>query len=99
MSGSIRFTVKRIVDSDFAAFTKVFTMIVCKERTYSKTFGLIAVERSTQTRYPKESLRALGELAKNMKEQSRDSVSVFLYRFICVEIRFLSPVFRSACPA
>ena len=31
---------------------------------YSKTFGLIAVDRSTQTRYPKESLRVLGEIAK-----------------------------------
>ena len=27
---------------------------------YSKTFGLIAIDRSTQTRYPKESLRFLG---------------------------------------
>lgn len=27
---------------------------------YSKTFGLIAVDRSTQTRYPKESLKFLG---------------------------------------
>lgn len=30
---------------------------------YSKTFGLIAVDRGTQTRIPKESLRALGSLA------------------------------------
>lgn len=30
---------------------------------YSKTFGLIAVDRSTQTRIPKESLRVLGSLA------------------------------------
>jgi len=31
---------------------------------YAKTFGLIAVDRQTQTRYPKESLQVLGELAK-----------------------------------
>lgn len=30
------------------------------QKGFSKTFGLIAVDRSTQTRYPKESLRALG---------------------------------------
>lgn len=29
---------------------------------YGKTFGLIAVDRKTQTRYPKESLKALGSL-------------------------------------
>lgn len=33
---------------------------------YSKTFGLIAVDRKTQTRYPKESLAVLGAL--NRKE-------------------------------
>ena len=33
---------------------------------YSKTFGLIAVDRTTQTRYPKESLMVLGAL--NRKE-------------------------------
>ncbi len=33
---------------------------------YSKTFGLIAVDRKTQIRYPKESLRVLGSL--NRKE-------------------------------
>lgn len=31
---------------------------------YAKTFGLIAVDRKTQKRYPKESLKVLGELAK-----------------------------------
>lgn len=32
---------------------------------YCKTFGLIAVDRTTQTRYPKESLHVLGHLASN----------------------------------
>ena len=31
---------------------------------YSKTFGLIAVDRKTQRRYPKESLNVLGSMAK-----------------------------------
>lgn len=31
---------------------------------YAKTFGLIAVDRETQTRYPKESLKVLGSLTK-----------------------------------
>ena len=31
---------------------------------YGKTFGLIAVDRKTQTRYPKESLRVLGKFRK-----------------------------------
>lgn len=31
---------------------------------YSKTFGLIAVDRSTQTRHPKQSLQVLGKLGK-----------------------------------
>lgn len=31
---------------------------------YAQTFGLIAVDRSTQTRYPKESLSYLGEIQK-----------------------------------
>ena len=31
---------------------------------YAKTFGLIAVDRSTQQRFPKESLSVLGKLAK-----------------------------------
>lgn len=31
---------------------------------FSKTFGLIAVDRKTQTRYPKESLAVLGRIAK-----------------------------------
>ena len=35
---------------------------------FSKTFGLIAVDRATQTRYPKESLKLLGELAQQAKE-------------------------------
>ena len=35
---------------------------------YSKTFGLIAVDRATQTRSPKKSLRVLGELAQKIKE-------------------------------
>lgn len=34
---------------------------------YSKTFGLIAVDRTTLTRAPKESLFVLGELAKSIK--------------------------------
>lgn len=33
---------------------------------YGKTFGLIAVDRATQTRCPKESLKALGSLAKEV---------------------------------
>ena len=33
---------------------------------YSKTFGLVAVDRTTQIRYPKESLKVLGDLAKNI---------------------------------
>lgn len=32
---------------------------------YCKTFGLIAVDRKTQTRYPKKSLRVLGSFAGN----------------------------------
>lgn len=35
---------------------------------YSKTFGLIAVDRNTQIRYPKESLKVLGEIAKEWRE-------------------------------
>ncbi len=31
------------------------------QKGFSKTFGLIAVDRETQTRYPKESLRVLGK--------------------------------------
>lgn len=33
---------------------------------YSKTFGLIAVDRNTQTRFPKDSLRALGDIRKEL---------------------------------
>ena len=33
------------------------------QKGYSMTFGLIAVDRSTQTRYPKESLKVLGSYA------------------------------------
>lgn len=33
------------------------------QKGYSKTFGLIAVDRTTQKRYPKESLKVLGALA------------------------------------
>lgn len=33
---------------------------------YQKTFGLIAVDRKTQTRYPKESLRVLGKCAEKI---------------------------------
>lgn len=33
---------------------------------YSKTFGLIAVDRSTQTRYPKDSLKTLGAIRKEL---------------------------------
>lgn len=32
---------------------------------YDQTFGLIAVDRTTQIRYPKESLRVLGEIKKS----------------------------------
>ena len=35
------------------------------QKGFGPTFGLIAVDRSTQTRYPKESLAVLGGLAKN----------------------------------
>ena len=31
---------------------------------FGKTFGLIAVDRTTQTRYPKNSLKVLGSLAE-----------------------------------
>ena len=31
---------------------------------FGKTFGLIAVDRTTQTRYPKNSLKVLGGLAE-----------------------------------
>lgn len=34
------------------------------QKGFSKTFGLIAVDRETQTRYPKESLRYLGTFRK-----------------------------------
>ena len=33
------------------------------QKGYSMTFGLIAVDRSTQKRYPKESLKLLGSYA------------------------------------
>ena len=33
---------------------------------YAKTFGLIAVDRATQIRHPKESLSVLGALAEEM---------------------------------
>lgn len=33
---------------------------------YGKTFGLVAVDRKTQTRYPKESLKVLGKLRKEV---------------------------------
>lgn len=36
---------------------------------YSKTFGLIAVDRKTQTRTPKESLYVLGAIAKEISKQ------------------------------
>lgn len=32
---------------------------------YEKTFGLIAVDRDTQTRYPKESLKYFGSFRLN----------------------------------
>lgn len=35
------------------------------QKGYSMTFGLIAVDRKTQTRYPKESLALLGSFARN----------------------------------
>ena len=35
---------------------------------YGKTFGLIAVDRSTQRRSPKQSLYVLGKLASKMEE-------------------------------
>ncbi len=34
------------------------------QKGFSMTFGLIAVDRSTQTRYPKESLKVLGAMAE-----------------------------------
>lgn len=34
------------------------------QKGFSMTFGLIAVDRSTQTRYPKESLKVLGTMAE-----------------------------------
>ena len=34
------------------------------QKGFSKTFGLIAVDRKTQMRYPKESLAYLGSFAK-----------------------------------
>ena len=37
------------------------------QKGYSMTFGLIAVDRKTQTRYPKGSLMYLGEIAKHEK--------------------------------
>lgn len=36
------------------------------QKGFSKTFGLIAVDRKTQMRYPKESLKVLGELGKEL---------------------------------
>lgn len=41
---------------------------------YGKTFGLIAVDRNTQTRFPKESLKILGALAKEIvkREQQKE---------------------------
>lgn len=38
------------------------------QKGYSMTFGLIAVDRTTQTRYPKESLKVLGSYAKDDRE-------------------------------
>lgn len=40
---------------------------------FSKTFGLIAVDRNTQTRYPKESLCVLGELARTVKDSDKEN--------------------------
>lgn len=37
---------------------------------YSKTFGLIAVDRTTQKRYPKESLQVLGRLAREKGDKT-----------------------------
>ena len=34
------------------------------------TFGLIAVDRATQTRYPKESLRFLGSYGSGAKQEA-----------------------------
>ena len=34
------------------------------QKGFAMTFGLIAVDRSTQMRYPKESLKVLGSLAE-----------------------------------
>ena len=36
------------------------------QKGYSMTFGLIAVDRKTQTRYPKPSLRFLGECGQSL---------------------------------
>ena len=38
---------------------------------FGKTFGLIAVDRKTQTRYPKESLKVLGSL-NAMEGENKD---------------------------
>lgn len=37
---------------------------------FGKTFGLIAVDRSTQTRYPKDSLMVLGSLVEDKEENT-----------------------------
>lgn len=37
------------------------------QRGFSKTFGLIRVDRTTQKRYPKESLRVLGAYSKDVR--------------------------------
>jgi beta-glucosidase/6-phospho-beta-glucosidase/beta-galactosidase len=36
------------------------------EQIVNKTFGLIAVDRATQIRYPKNSLKVLGDLAAQL---------------------------------
>jgi beta-glucosidase len=36
------------------------------QKGFGMTFGLIAVDRTTQTRYPKESLQVLGKLRSNL---------------------------------
>src|SRR5699024_672097 len=44
------------------------------QKGFAMTFGLIAVDRSTQTRYPKESLKVLGRLIEKSanKKSSRN---------------------------
>ena len=44
------------------------------QRGYSMTFGLVAVDRSSQTRTPKESLTFLGGFSKRMKQNDDETM-------------------------